>query len=116
MKISVTFAAQNRNVKVEPGTPVLQAVRQADLPLGSDCGGKGRCGKCKVVVRRGVTPLSPLERECLSPEEITGKVRLACQARVVAPTRVKDGKSSFIVRAEGPWPIMISSLKSSMAG
>lgn len=85
MKIPVTFAAQNRSVKVKPGTPVLQAVRQADLPLGSDCGSKGRCGKCKVVVRRGVTPLSPLERECLSPEEIKGKVRLACQARIVAP-------------------------------
>jgi uncharacterized 2Fe-2S/4Fe-4S cluster protein (DUF4445 family) len=66
----------------------LKTARQADLPLESDCGGKGRCGKCKVVVRRGVTPLSPLERECLSRDEIKGKVRLACQARVVAPTVV----------------------------
>ncbi len=66
----------------------MKAARQADLPLESDCGGKGRCGQCKVVVRRGVTPLSPLERECLSRDEITGKVRLACQARVVAPTVV----------------------------
>ena len=109
MKISVTFAAQNRNVKVEPGTPVLQAVRQADLPLGSDCGGKGRCGKCKVVVRRGVTPLSPLERECLSPEEITGKVRLACQARVVAPTVV-----DLVTAPAGPEHILEEGLSRSV--
>jgi uncharacterized 2Fe-2S/4Fe-4S cluster protein (DUF4445 family) len=88
VKIPVTFAAQNRRVEVKPGTPILKAARQAGLPLESDCGGKGRCGKCKVVVRRGVTPLSPLEREYLTQTEVKGKVRLACQALVVAPCSV----------------------------
>ncbi len=88
MKIPVTFAARNRSVEVTPGTSLLQAARQAGLPLESDCGGKGRCGRCKVVAPRGVSPLSPLERECLSRDEIKGKVRLACQARVVASCSV----------------------------
>ncbi len=37
-------------------------------------------------------------------------------ARVVAPTRVKGGRSSLMERAAGPSPIMISSWKSSSAG
>src|SRR4051794_26270236 len=36
--------------------------------------------------------------------------------RVVAPTRVKRGRSSVSVRAAGPWPTMMSSRKSSSAG
>lgn len=107
MKIPVTFAARNVSVQVKPGTPLLQAARQADLPIESDCGGKGRCGACKVVVRRGVTPLSPLERECLTPAEIKGKVRLACQARVVAPCSVSlltapAGKEHILERGISP--------------
>ena len=36
--------------------------------------------------------------------------------RVVAPTSVKGGRSSRIERADGPSPIIRSSLKSSIAG
>ena len=36
--------------------------------------------------------------------------------RVVAPISVNGGRSTFIVRAIGPSPIMTSSRKSSMAG
>ena len=88
MKIPVKFVDRNRSVEVGPDTSIMEAARIAGLPLESDCGGKGRCGKCKVVVRQGVTPLTPLERECLSPTEISRKVRLACQARVKAPAEV----------------------------
>ena len=35
---------------------------------------------------------------------------------VVAPTNVKRGRSIFTERAPGPWPMMRSSWKSSMAG
>lgn len=56
--------------------------------LEADCGGMGRCGKCKLVVRKGVNPLTPLEREFLTPFEIRGNVRLACQAYVRSATEV----------------------------
>ncbi len=36
-------------------------------------------------------------------------------ARVVAPTSVKGLKSTFSVCAEGPWPMRMSSFRSSMA-
>ena len=50
------------------------------LPL--DCGGKGRCGKCKVYVSGELSPLSQAELSLLTQEEIDAGCRLACQAEV----------------------------------
>ena len=88
MKIKVRFKPLDREVEVEPGTSLLTAARQAGIDLESDCGGLGRCGKCKVVVPGRLTPLTPGEREYLTPFEITQKVRLACQSLVKKPTSV----------------------------
>lgn len=41
---------------------------------------------------------------------------MSIPARVVAPTRVNLGRLSWTERAEGPESMMMSSLKSSMAG
>ena len=50
------------------------------LPL--DCGGKGRCGKCKVYVSGELSPLTQAELSLLTQEEINAGCRLACQAEV----------------------------------
>ena len=51
------------------------------LPL--DCGGKGRCGKCKVYVSGELSPLTQAEFSLLTQEEIDAGCRLACQAEVL---------------------------------
>jgi uncharacterized 2Fe-2S/4Fe-4S cluster protein (DUF4445 family) len=85
-KYTVTFKPQNIDIQVEGGTSLLKAVSEAGLRLETDCGGMGRCGKCKIAVHRGITPLTPREREYLTPVEIKSKFRLACQAFVRATT------------------------------
>ena len=50
------------------------------LPL--DCGGKGRCGKCKVYVSGELSPLTQAELSLLTQEEINAGCRLACQVEV----------------------------------
>jgi uncharacterized 2Fe-2S/4Fe-4S cluster protein (DUF4445 family) len=87
-KCSVRFKPQNIDIEVERGTSLLKAVSKAGLHLETDCGGMGRCGKCKVVVHKGATALTPREREYLTPFEIENKVRLACQAFIRAATVV----------------------------
>ena len=42
------------------------------------CGGGGRCGKCKVIAKGDLSPLTDAERKLLSPREIASGVRLAC--------------------------------------
>ena len=87
-KITVQFKPSNQKVTVEPGASVLIAARKAGIRLESDCGGMGRCGKCKVVVSSGVTPPVPKERDFLTPQEIKGNIRLACQALTTSATTV----------------------------
>jgi len=84
----VCLKPQDREIEVEKGTSLLNAVFKIGSRLEADCGGMGRCGKCKVIVRKGVNPLTPLEREFLTPFEIRHKVRLACQAFVRTATEI----------------------------
>lgn len=51
-----------------------------NIPL--DCGGKGRCGKCKVYVSGQLSPLTPAETSLLTQEEIDAGCRLACQTEI----------------------------------
>ena len=44
---------------VSPGTCLLDACRQARLPLNASCGGKGTCGTCVVKVISGETTIKP---------------------------------------------------------
>ncbi len=50
---TVTFQPAGVTVEVEPGTSLLDAARQADLPIRNDCGGQGVCGHCIIQVQRG---------------------------------------------------------------
>ena len=88
LKVRVSFKPLNDVIEVERGTSLLKAAFQAGIRLEAECGGMGRCGKCKLVVTKGVCPVTPKEREYLTPFEINNKVRLACQALVQAPTLV----------------------------
>ena len=79
---------------MERGTMLLDAIREAGIRIESICGGKGECGKCRVILIKGEA--SRLSTKCenfLSPQEISEGHRLACQIRVL-----KD--SEFIIPVE----------------
>lgn len=88
MKIKILFMPEGREVEVDEGGPLLEAVCLADLGLDGDCGGRGSCGKCRVLAREGLTPLTSLEKKLLSSQDLEQGVRLACQAQVKGPAQV----------------------------
>lgn len=47
---TVSIAAQDLQITVPTGTPLLTALRQAGVALDAPCSGHGTCGKCKVLV------------------------------------------------------------------
>ena len=47
---TITFLPDNITVQAESGTTVLQAQIAAGLHPDAPCGGKGTCGKCKVII------------------------------------------------------------------
>jgi len=61
---------------------IKEALEHTDVGLESECGGLGKCGKCKVRVLTSTGPPSKEARELLDEDELREGVRLACRTRV----------------------------------
>ncbi|MEM1624799.1 MAG: ASKHA domain-containing protein [Candidatus Nezhaarchaeales archaeon] len=83
-KITVVFEPQGKRVKVERGLTILDVARIAGIKIRSDCGGRGLCGKCLVIVESqlGLSPVSDVELQHLSSDELRRGYRLACRSIV----------------------------------
>ena len=76
-----------RRVNVQIGQNIFSVARSAGIASEAFCGGRGICGKCRVIVREGRGLLSDLtdsEAKFLSETEIRDGYRLACQTIVKA--------------------------------
>lgn len=62
--------------------------------LSAPCGGKGRCGKCRVKARGALSQPTEAEKAALSEQEIQEGVRLACQARALGEVEVEFERDS----------------------
>jgi uncharacterized 2Fe-2S/4Fe-4S cluster protein (DUF4445 family) len=81
MKHKITFMPDNIDVNVDDDTILFKAVKAAGVYVLSSCGGKGNCGKCKVVISDGKTDTGK-SRSFLSEEEVGRGYALACLTRV----------------------------------
>jgi len=79
--VKITFLPDKKNIEVNEGTTILEALKRAGINIDTPCGGKGICGKCKVLVVEGLTAAS-IEKELLSEGEIEKGFRFACQTKV----------------------------------
>ncbi|GAB4221604.1 MAG: ASKHA domain-containing protein [Spirochaetales bacterium] len=53
--------------------------RHTPFTLQAPCGGKGKCGKCKIRILSGTpSPITEAERSLLQPQELSAGIRLAC--------------------------------------
>jgi len=76
--IKITFLPDEKNIEVSKGTSILEALEKTGISIDTPCGGKGICGKCKILVTKGINPITPIEEKFLSEEEIRKGFRLAC--------------------------------------
>lgn len=82
-KFTVKFEPEGKSVSVDQGLTITKAADLAGIVIDSPCGGKGTCGKCKVIVNsQNLEPLTESEERLLSIEEVNKGYRLACQAIV----------------------------------
>jgi len=88
-KIRAEFGPGGEVAFVGPQTLVVEAAALAGVELQTPCGGKGKCGQCRVVASAdGLTPPDDVEVSSLSEEDLASGVRLSCRARIVGPTRI----------------------------
>jgi uncharacterized 2Fe-2S/4Fe-4S cluster protein (DUF4445 family) len=80
--ITVIFQPEGHKVETASGTSIFEVACKAGVGIKSECGGNGKCGKCRVVVRdkNALTKVTEAEMKHLSSREIGSGYRLACRA------------------------------------
>lgn len=80
MKIKVIREGKSLVFEGNERDSLLTQLRDQDIYISAACGGRGRCGKCKVQMTAGATEPSEADRACLKQEELAAGWRLACVA------------------------------------
>ena len=93
-----------REVTAVSGTSLASLIEPGytDMP----CGGTGRCGKCRVVVRGELSEPGDEENRLLGKELLKG-VRLACRARVTRDAEIflYGNRAVQEIQSEGRMPV-----------
>jgi len=91
MKLSLL---SGKSIALTPKTSILQALEEEGIYLTSSCGGKGTCGKCKILIKSGsANTRSTLK---LTQEEIKKGYALACQSFVESDVLIEIPKESTL--------------------
>jgi ferredoxin, 2Fe-2S len=100
----ITFNPGNKKVEVRQGETILRAASRARIFIPQRCGGKGSCTMCKIHVKADSQVSSPkeVEKRMIGDLNLTGGMRLACQARVQGEVCVElpENKLKAAVRAQ----------------
>ena len=74
-------------IEYDEGETVLEAVRRAQIPIASACGGKAKCSTCRIWIldgAEGCPPPNETELRLTESLGLGGNIRLACQLRPTA--------------------------------
>lgn len=89
MKISLP---SGKSISGTPGTSILEVLKKEGVYLTSSCGGKGTCGKCKIIIKSDSVDIRSTIK--LTQEEIKKGYALACQSFPQGDVLIKIPKES----------------------
>jgi uncharacterized 2Fe-2S/4Fe-4S cluster protein (DUF4445 family) len=84
VKLELTVEPEGRRIKAEEGTSIMEAFRSSGVGIRSECGSRGICGQCRVLIKKqkSVSIVTEQELKVLTSTEIASGLRLACQTRL----------------------------------
>jgi len=85
--VTVIIHPLNRVVTLRHGMNLLDALREAGIQVESICGGKGECGKCRVIIGRG-TFTEHVHARRRPNREGCENVHLACEISVTGDLEI----------------------------
>jgi len=101
----VTFHPSGVTVHVQPHTSILDAARQADVPIRNDCGGQGVCGRCQVTIRRGHAERFGGKRRSPSGRDLACRTFVAeTDLDILIPRESQELEHEVTVRPVKPFP------------
>ncbi len=87
--VKVVFLPSGKRAEAEKGKSILEIAQSVGEGIRSLCGGKGSCGKCRVIVRNGEYEINPEPHEkFISRKEREKGVVLACQTYLMSDAEV----------------------------
>ncbi len=107
--ISLISGDEIVSLNAEKEENLLEVLRQRpDLAPPAPCAGRGRCGKCRVILENagkgGVPDFHEDERATLTDSDLGNGIRLACRIKASDGMRIRleeNGVSRIETRAEG---------------
>lgn len=94
MTVKVLVNTLGREIEAEEGAVLLDVLRDAGVRIESLCGCSGKCGKCKVILKRGsIEKVDTEPDKFLSPQELEEGYYLACMTKLL-------GDRTFTIPAE----------------
>ncbi|MDH5788319.1 MAG: 2Fe-2S iron-sulfur cluster-binding protein, partial [Candidatus Bathyarchaeota archaeon] len=96
--VILTFEPDGTKSEFKKGTRILDALSKAGLNIRTECGGRGVCGKCKIIVKdsSSLSAVTEAEKELLSSSERKFGCRLACACSAVSDAIVYLPKESRV--------------------
>jgi len=92
VKIVIENLAQKELSDVDQSKSILKVVHSHFIDWMHDCGGKGRCTTCKMIVTEGMEQLSGItaaELKYRGLGHLAENERLACQAQALGSCRIR---------------------------
>lgn len=85
----VTFQPEGLVVEVHEGSTVMEALNKAGLEFDFPCGGRGKCGKCRIKIPKDTGAPTTSEQKILPQVELQAGIRLACVTKVYRDVTVE---------------------------
>lgn len=87
-----------KEIEVEGGKSLLSTLRRQKIFIPTACGGRAKCGLCKLKVLEGAGAILPAEKPLLSEQERQENFRLACQVKVENDLKIVIPPEYFTIR------------------
>jgi uncharacterized 2Fe-2S/4Fe-4S cluster protein (DUF4445 family) len=96
--VQITLAPSNQTIQVPVGADLKEVLHRFGVEF--PCGGRGRCGACRIKVIQGVLPLTQACASTLSKEETDAGWRFACRHRAEQDITFELGQREASVLTE----------------
>lgn len=111
--IVIDFEPLSRRIYYSDYQTIYHALAKAGIRIKSLCGGKGTCGKCKLLIQKGLKLFNDptnAEIEKLTKKEIQEGWRLACQA-LLDFRKISNNPQDLYVRIFLPDELLVEDFK-----